>query len=354
MLGPFPEPTTGVSLANKVAKEIFNKAPNIDVSIINTSYNRFDEQIGKFSFHKLLFYLSFYFRFGKVLRKDIIYITPGQSFFGVAKYSLFIILAKLFGKEIIMHIHGNHLGNEYHSLTGFKKKFFKYLVSKTDKGIVLSESLKGNMTPFISEEKIFVLYNFAEDYLIQKENPTEVTEMRIIYLSNLMEEKGVFYLLQALGELERNNIPYRAKIAGAIDAENKDKAESMLASLSNTEYLGIVRGDQKTEFLAWGNTFVLPTFYQMEGQPISILEAMATGNTIITTKHAGIPDIIKEGTNGYFVEKQEVESLYKKLSFLSANPEEILRLSINNRKEFQQKYTLKQFEISLLQIINHG
>lgn len=352
MLGPFPEPTTGVSLANKVSREVFEESDRYEVTVVNTSYNRFDENIGKFSFHKLFFYLGFYFRFYKVFQNSIIYITPGQSFFGVAKYSLFIMLASLFGKEIIMHIHGNHLGTEYATLGGFRKKMFRYLLAKTTKGIVLSESLYGNMLPFISEEKIHVLYNFAEDYLSQDYKPAAAHQLQIIYLSNLMEEKGIFHLLEALMLMEKEGIPYNAKIAGAIDNDNKARVESLLTQLEHVEYLGVVKGEAKKKLLHWGNCFVLPTYYKMEGQPISILEAMATGNIIITTQHAGIPDVVKENINGYFVDPKSTMDLYKVMASLTVKLNDIDRISSENRKEFLQNYSLKQFGSRLLKIID--
>lgn len=102
-----------------------------------------------------MFYLKLQVFFLKVWRNDIIYITPGQTFFGVFKYALYVIVASLLGKQIIQHIHGNFLGKQYQMLTGLKKSIFKYIMSKTDKGIVLSDSLKLNFSAFILE-KIFM------------------------------------------------------------------------------------------------------------------------------------------------------------------------------------------------------
>ena len=102
--------------------------------------------------------------------------------------------------------------------------------------------------------------------------------LRIFYLSNLMKEKGIFCLLNALKNLEKNNIIYKAKIAGNIDQKYSKEILNLFTELKNAEYIGVVNGDDKKNLLKWGNVFVLPTFYKMEGQPISILEAMATGN----------------------------------------------------------------------------
>ena len=90
IIGPFPNPISGVSIANKVVEEILNADLNFIVEKINTSYPIFDEQIGEFSIQKFLFYLRINSSFFKVLKNNIIYITPGQTFFGVLKYALFI------------------------------------------------------------------------------------------------------------------------------------------------------------------------------------------------------------------------------------------------------------------------
>ena len=351
IIGPLPEPTTGVSLANKVVYNILKEHPDYEVSAINTSYTRFDEALGKFTMHKLLFNLSYFFKAFRVISKEIIYITPGQTFFGVLKYAGFILLGSLFQKKIIIHVHGNHLGNEYRQLTGLKKKIFYFLLSKTTKGVVLSESLKLNMTPFIADENVVVLQNFAEDYIAAKAPLKSFEKLQIIYLSNLMKEKGIYDLIGALRLLEQSGIPYEAKVAGAIDSSQKSEIEKGLTTLENTSYLGIVKGTQKKELLDWGNVFVLPTYYQMEGQPISILEALATGNVILTTAHSGIPDIIRDGVHGSFFNKQDPQDLYDTLKQYHTHREKLKEISSGNKNYFSENFTRLQFKEKLLEIL---
>lgn len=351
MIGPFPKPTTGVSLANAVVREILEKSTEFHVDSINTSLDHFDEKVGAFSFHKLFFNLKFNVAAFKVLFNDIIYLTPGQTFFGIAKYTVFILLATLLGKEIVIHVHGNHMGTAYRSLKGWKRSYFKWLLSKTKKGIVLSQSLRANLTPFISENAIYELYNFAEDYLFEGIQPQKTEKLRVIYLSNLMEEKGILVLLDALNRLEAAGIPYEAKIAGNIDKTNEQLIKDKLAQLKHTSYVGVVNGSEKKDFLVWGNTFVLPTFYTMEGQPISILEAMATQNVIVTTAHAGIPDVIQDKIHGFFTEKQKDISVYECLVYLHENLDAVQNIGAANQKYFLENFTRKQFQSNLIAIL---
>jgi glycosyltransferase involved in cell wall biosynthesis len=351
IIGPFPNPISGVSIANKVVEEILNADLNFTVENINTSYPIFDEQIGEFSIQKFFFYLRINSSFFKVLKNNIIYITPGQTFFGVLKYALFIVAASALRKELIIHVHGNYLGKEYQSLKGFKRVLFYFLVSRFTKGIVLSNSLKHNLTPFLEDKNIFSLPNFAQDYLYKEDKKFVKDELRIFYLSNLMKEKGIFCLLNALKNLEKNNIIYKAKIAGNIDQKYSKEILNLFTELKNTEYIGIVNGDDKKNLLEWGNVFVLPTFYKMEGQPISVLEAMATTNLVVTTNHAGISDVFQDKINGYFVEKNNENSIQKILSYLAANKSELKKIAEYNKTFFLNNFTVDIFKKNLLEII---
>lgn len=352
IIGPFPKPISGVSLANKVVKDVLRKSNEYNVDKINTSYPVFEDAVGSFSIKKLIFFLKINCKAFKIVRKDIIYMTPGQTFFGVLKYASFTCLGSLLKKEMIIHVHGNYLGTQYGLLLGIKKRIFYFFISKFTKGIVLSDSLKSNLTPFLSPKKIVTLPNFAEKYLIS-DSPINANEIRIVYLSNLMEEKGILILLNALQVLEKKSIKYTAKVAGNIDHRLSKEIKEKLKTIENTNYIGIVEGKTKKELLEWGNIFVLPTYYKMEGQPISILEAMATKNVIITTKHAGISDIITEKINGFFVEKKDVESLASILIYLSEHKDEIARISECNKIHFLNNYTIETFEKNLLKILNN-
>ena len=354
LIGPLPNPTTGVSLANQIVVDNLHSQSDFSIRFINTSFYKFDENLGAFSLSKFFFNLKLALYSYKILKSDIVYITPGQTFFGVLKYGFFITLTSLLNKQLITHIHGNYLGKEYRNLKGIKKKIFKILLNKTSKGIVLSESLIDNMSPFIKDEHIHVLYNFVENYLfVDREdinrklaNPTP----RIIFLSNLMEEKGIFELLEAFNILEAEGFEYKAQIAGNIDAKHVHKTEKLFKSLKHVDYVGVVSGNQKKTLLLWGNIFILPTYYEMEGQPISILEAMATGNVVLTTNHAGIPDVFKDAVNGYYVDKKSPVDIASKIKMTTRNTTLANKIRVENHLTAKTKYRVDNFIENMVKI----
>jgi glycosyltransferase involved in cell wall biosynthesis len=356
IIGPFPKPISGVSIANQTMANGLRKK-NWKVDIINSEYSKeIGSKLGKISFHKFYF-IKAYFLVGKVFFSNIIYITIGQSFFGVLKYFPFVILAKFCRKKTVVHLHGNHLLNEYNLLKGIKKSIFFKLISMFDYGIVLSKSLRKNLEPFLKKETIFELHNFFEESLNlpskQLIEQKDYSELRVVFLSNLIEEKGINILLEALNKLNQKGIKIQLKIAG-----NKIKENDLSHFCDNLEYvayLGVVSGLEKQKLLLWSNVFCLPTFYKMEGQPISILEAMAMGNLILTTNHAGIMDVCKE-ENAFFCKKESVEDLANKLELLFGNINLIQQKGLFNVKYantfFTEKIFIENANKILLECIN--
>ena len=356
IIGPFSPPITGVSFANDTLLEGL-KGSNHNVDFINYSYPNLNEDIGKLSLKKVLHYFYLYFYIYKIPKSDTIYMTPGQTFFGVLKYYPFILISIIFKKETIIHVHGDYLWKEFENLKGANQKIFHHVLSKFNKGIVLSPKLRRNLNPFLKKNNIYEVYNFVEDNILNNITLTDIKnknlkELNIVFLSNLMIEKGIFDLLEALLLLKNKNIPFKASIAGAIDISSKKELDVLFIKLQKeVKYLGVVKNNAKLKLLLNSNIFVFPTYYTMEGQPISILEAMATGNIIITTMHAGIPDIFNENINGIYVEKNNPKDIAKKLETISLDIHKYSHITTNNHLESKKKYTTQKFISNILEII---
>lgn len=355
LIGPLPLPVHGCSLANQVFFDQLKKRDDINVSIIDTnSENVSSKDVGRFSVKKTIVFFKCYKYLNKVKKANVVYTTPGQTFFGIVKYIPFYRLCLKYSIPYVIHVHGNHLGNEFENLTGFKKKIFKFYIERSAAGIVLSESLKSNFEGLLSKDKIFVVENFAEDNLFENKGKEKVfDEIKILYLSNLMKEKGIIEVLTALKNLKNTGINFKADIAGKIEDESKHEIQELLNELKDyATYHGVVHGKIKEDLLKKSNVFILPTYYKMEGQPISLIEAMATGNIIVTTRHAGIPDIISE-QNGFFVEKKSSQSICDVLLNLDKNlKEHMINIGMHNLKYAKENFSEKQFVNKILKVIS--
>ena len=354
LIGPLPPPVTGEALCNEAVVRRLGDDPDVSIDFINTSTGFFDENLGKIRLAKIWINLKKYVYLYKIPRSDIVYITLGQTFFGLLKFFPYLLTAKLAGKHTVIHIHGNRLHRVYEALTGIRKTIFRRIVSMADEGIVLTENLKHNLDYFLPDEKIHTLNNFVDDKLLP-ENKEVIREknfdrLRILYLSNLMREKGIFELLEALEILDREGVEYSAVLAGNIDAAIKSSVMEKINRLPKVSYAGTVTGKQKKEIFLRSNVFILPTYYRGEGQPLSVLEAMGTGNLVITTRHPGITDVLDENQVIY-IDKKSVPDIVRTLKKLSVTLPQYKTRILKNYDYIVSNFTEDQFISGLKKIL---
>lgn len=353
VIGPIPPPIHGCSLANKVLLEQFEKE-KIDFTVINTeTQNISSSKVGTFSLRKMWNFIGAYKDLFLIKKASVVYTTPGQTFLGVMKYAPFYLMCRIMKKPYIVHVHGNHLGTEYKTLRGVKKYIFHYFISNAKVGIVLSASLKENFNGLLSNDSVEIVENFAEDSLLNLPIIKSTSKLRLLYLSNLMVEKGIIDFLDTLILLKNDCIPFEAHIAGKIEDGLKDIIDIKLNALSEeVVYHGVVFGLEKQKLLAEANVFVLPTFYKMEGQPISLIEAMATGNIIVSTLHSGIPDIVGD-RNGFLIEPRNPQLLADTLKHISYSiPDFIEKIGNTNREYVKSRFTERVFSQKIIRIID--
>jgi glycosyltransferase involved in cell wall biosynthesis len=167
-----------------------------------------------------------------------------------------------------------------------------------------------------------------------------------------MEEKGIMDFLDSLILLNNLNIDFVANIAGKIEDGYESVIENKMKLLGGSiTYHGVIIGQIKIDLLEKSNVFILPTYYKMEGQPISILEAMATGNIVVTTNFSGIPDIISE-KNGFFVLPKNPKDILDVLVNIHNNLDNYIdRFSKENIQYVRSNFTESQFASKVLNVI---
>ncbi|HXD93018.1 MAG TPA: glycosyltransferase family 4 protein, partial [Bacteroidia bacterium] len=345
-------PVDGCSNSNKVLyRNIVSR--NIKCATIDTNTDVISGNQGsKFSLEKALKFMGNYLQLYKIWSCDVVYFTPGQTFYGILKYGPFIVSCLLFKKPYTIHLHGNFLGNQYKLLSRKKRKIFHFLVSKASAGIVITNSLRKNFEGILDGEKINVVEYFVENPLYEKSFAKTNNRLKILYLSNLMREKGILEFLDALILLNEDGVIFEANVAGSIETGLKGEVDTRLNRLGDkVKYLGTILGEEKTQKLIEANVFVLPTYYTMEGLPFSLLEAMATGNILVTTNHAGIPDVVNE-LNGFLVEKRSAEMIKNALKVISSDlVYYINKISGHNTSYARLNFTEENFTSSVIAVL---
>lgn len=288
-------------------------------------------------------------------KADLFYFTISQTKGGNLRDLVIFKLLRSQHKKCLIHLHGGYYRKLVdNDMSGWQRKANCKAIRQLEGAIVLGKSLMPIFQGMLADEKIFVVPNCVDDeYLMSDEEFEEKVRTidqrhikHILYLSNFIRSKGYPEVLE-MARLEKERVEageerkFHFDFAGKFFEEIEEKfffnyiKENGLANY--VTYHGVVGGEKKRKLLKTCDIFALLTRYPNEGQPISILEAMGNGMIIVTTDHAGIPDIAEDGVNGIVVgRKIDLKCLTEILEKLETS--EIQKISSCNRKTAKEEY----------------
>ena len=304
----------------------------------------------------------------KVSSCQTYYSTMATSFFGFIRDLLMVTFAKINNKKIILHLHGGGFEEFYEKSPKLVKLLIRFNIKNTDRIIVLGELLKKQFycVGDIIQEKLVVVPN---GLTLGVSEPTRcvksiknIQSKEILYLSNMMPTKGYKDLIKAIELLKNKGFDdiHLNLCGGFYDAKTEENNEiksekDLLIYLKNLglenfiTYHGEVLGDYKKEQLERAHLFILPTYYPWEGQPLSIIEAMAFATPVISTYHKGIPELIENARTGYFVEARSPEQIASSVMKIFSDLDHYENMSRQSRVMYEKKF--KQ-DVHLEKLIN--
>ncbi|HTX88686.1 MAG TPA: glycosyltransferase family 4 protein, partial [Bacteroidales bacterium] len=266
--------------------------------------------------------------------------------------SVFILISKLFRRKVLCHLHGGYFRTWYRSVSPLLRKYVHWVHSKVDGQIVLGENLTDLYDDILDRRKIFVVPNGGNyDFKGVSRDPGKI---RVLYLSNLIRTKGVMDVVHSLDYLKTDFSRLEFLFAGAFHED--EVGQEFRAFLDSTsfpvQYLGVVTGPAKTELLQRTDIFVFPTYYPNEGHPYAIVEALAAGLPVISTRHAAIPESVIHGVNGFLVDIKSPEQIAEKIGYLVENPDIRTKMAQESRRLYEEKFTEEKMIEKLIGVID--
>lgn len=235
---------------------------------------------------------------------------------------VFLWLPKMFGKKIVVTIHG--LDWQRSKWGGFASKVLKYgekmAVKYANEIIVLSQNVQDYFKKCYGRETIFIPNG------IEPKEKVEVLEIEkkwglkkdeyILFLARIVPEKGVHYLMEAFSKIKTNK---KLVIAGGSSHTGDYMAEitKMAKKDPRVVMTHFVQGRHLEELFSNAYCFVLPS--DIEGMAISLLEAMSYGNCCVVSDIPENMEVVKGHALSF--EKGNVKELRKVLEELIANPD---------------------------------
>lgn len=219
--------------------------------------------------------------------------------------NLFASLARIFGVPVILHLHGSEMKPFYQSQPGFLKARIRSHLEKATRVLVLSESWRTFVSGIAPAARIIVMPNYVA--LPPVANPALKTARQILFLGLVGERKGVFDLIPAFVRVHESYPDAHLVIGGNGEVE---RAAALIREYGLEDAIslaGWIDGDRKNMLLAQSAIYILPSYN--EGLPMSVLEAMAAGLAVVTTRVGGIPELITDGEDGLLVEAGDRDAI---------------------------------------------
>ncbi len=248
-------------------------------------------------------------------------------------------IPKLFGKRCVATIHG--LDHKRAKWGNFASSYIKFgekcAVKFADEIIVLSENLKNYFLETYGRETVYIPNGISK---ATKCDPQLITEKYgliggdyILFLGRIVPEKGISYLIDAFKSVETDK-----KLVIAGGASDTDEYMQYIKAMADSDdriiFTNFVEGRLLAELYSNAYIYTLPS--DLEGMPLSLLEAMSYGNCCLTSDIPECAEVVSD--KGFTFKKSSIADLNSKLQYLCDNPQTVSDFSAISADYICSKY----------------
>jgi len=294
--------------------------------------------------------------FLKCFKYKIIHLNPGLVRKSYYREMLLILIAKLMHCKIIVYWHG-WLNSFEEKIKNSKIRSMLFLKTygRAELCIVLGTVFREKLLRLGYKNRILIETNsFDDTYLkndILEKNRKQNYPIRLLFLSRIIKQKGIYIAIDTLNLLTEGGYNVELLVAGdgkELKSTMKNVADR---NLVNIIFIGNVTGKEKHNLLKRSHIIIFPSF--TEGLPMTILEGMAYGLPIIAKSVGGIPDIIKDGENGYLTDSVNPIDYAKIIERLINDYQKYKEISFNNILKANSTFLPENLRNRLISIYNN-
>ncbi len=169
----------------------------------------------------------------------------------------------------------------------------------------------------------------------------------LLFVAQLEERKGAPFLIEACRLLSLQGFKFQCHIIG--DGPQRAQLQKLISDYGiadQVKLLGALPQEDVRSFLESADIFILPCITadngDMDGIPVSLMEAMAMEIPVISTRVSGIPELINDGESGILVEQKDPEALCQAIGQLVSDPGLSDQLAFHGRQKIVEDFNLHQ------------
>lgn len=243
---------------------------------------------------------------------DVVHIHTSREFLFLKDILLAKMIKQKFHIPVVMTIHVGAMETVFNRIGWFKNRALSIMNKYIDKSIFLSKVMQDEFISCgLQRNNATVLYNFHNLAPAECLPKSDSTPLQLLFVGRIEKDKGIVELLTALSEL--SELDFHLNICGKLaDNSIEDEVNMLKAKLGDkVSFLGYVVGVDKTKLFHKSDMLILPSYH--EGLPIVIMEALAAGCAIMSTRVGAIPEVLGD-ENCYWIDVKSTDSIKNKLS----------------------------------------
>lgn len=182
----------------------------------------------------------------------------------------------------------------------------------------------------VPAEKMTTVHNFADPTQFE---PAQRPGDYLLYFGRIEQLKGIYTLLAAAERLPE--VPLW--IVGTGDAEQHVAELIRQRGLNHVRLLGFKGGAELHELIRNSVATLLPS-EGYDNCPMSVLESLALARPVIGSRIGGIPELVRDGVDGYLVPPGDAEALADRMQTLARDPEEAASMGLAGRSKIEAEF----------------
>jgi glycosyltransferase involved in cell wall biosynthesis len=272
---------------------------------------------------------------------DVVHLNTSLAPKATVRDGLFLLLAKWFGKKVVVFWHGWDPSCE----EAIRRRFlflFRWVYFRADACIVLATQFQSVLREFGYDKPIYLQTMVVPDEVFsladgRRAHRTRHDTVNILFLARVEKAKGIYEAVDAFRIVQAKHSSVCLTIAGDGSELKSVKEYVRAQNIEGITFLGWVRGPSKLQAFANADVYLFPTHHG-EGMPNSVLEAMACGLPVVTRPVGGLKDFLEDGRMGFVTESLDPEVLAEHMERLILSQD--LREQMG---EYNRRYAAERF-----------
>jgi len=347
MVGQTPPPFHGQAVVTAMLFE--NAWEGLEVETLRMAYSGSLDRVGKASASKIFHLFGLIWKTWMIALKRrpraLYYLPASANRIPVIRDIIYLGLVRPCFKYKIFHYHAGGLP-EYLARAGLLGKLARFAYRGAAVSVEICETALPPAQAFAAKRQAIVPNGLQVERLPRQRSAS--APLRLLFVGGLNEGKGVLEILKTARALRARGLAgFELLIAGAWSSASFE-AEAMRYIAAHdlgglVSFGGVLQGDAKWQAYADSDLFFFPSHYESENFPLVLIEAMAFGLPIVSTRWRGIPQLVGDSGCATLCEVRSTEQFADAVGALLGDAGRRAQMGERSRQHYQQHFTREKF-----------